>query len=469
MTEQQEDFSIRISPDCMSATLGVCANSDISAATVIAALREMKFAAFDDGCVIETLDKRSGTAISIVIATGIPAIDERPARIDYRIPVADGVSRSIARVEAGQLVANLSPAIAGVDGRDVFGKVIPHRKGDAPQIGRGLSLVKGELISTSQGNVRLYGNLLSVEPLLELVENDVDTLPINFDGDAFTKGSVRGGRIIQVSGSLTVGGAMEAIQLKAGGAVNVKGGVIGRQKGKFVVGADLRCRFISGGLLIVGGDLLVQSEITDSRITCIGRVSVAHGPIFGGLIAANSGISCTVLGNANGTPTIVEAGDGLACRSFIASTKALIEANQKRVAEVRSKIEPLLQKLKHLNAMQKEKATELLYEAGELEAQTRTMAAGLEDQIRLYREKSIAEIEVKKAVMPGVTIRFAGVETTLQAALRGPCTLATRKTGSSSEIVVIDGIDHSQTVLPSRAVKTDELTGDTAAPKSKAA
>jgi uncharacterized protein (DUF342 family) len=450
-------FRIDLSPDRTVATLVIEPRAEVSAAAVIAVLKEMKVVGFDDGVVIQSIDSRKRQAVSVAVATGTPAVDARPERIAFRVPVADGVTCTIAKVESGQVIGTLLPVVAGSDGMDVFGQTIAHRQDPPPfQMGRNLSNVKGEIIATARGNLRAGEGTASVEPLLELLDNRDDHSAIVFDGDAFVKGSCSEGRTIELTGSLTVGGAIESVRLKTGGSVHVKGGVIANQKGRLVVGGDLRCRFISGGSIVAAGNVHVQSEIIRSRIACSGRVAVERGAIHGGWVAATGGIVCQVLGHPSGTPTVVEAGEGVTSQSFSASTKAQIEANRKRVSEVRTRIEPLLQQMKLLTSQQREKATELLYEAEELEAATDKMAAELESQSSKLHEKERAEVIVTEIIHSGVIVRFATIETVLSSALRGPLILAPRKSGHGIEIVLIDGTDQSKTVLPSRPIHPNE-------------
>ena len=384
---QDVAFKIEVSEDRLTATVAIAEGAKVSAAEIIAALREMKVTPFDDGAINEAVEKPKAEAISIVAARGTPAVDERPKKIEYRVPVADEVACAIAKVEAGQVVATLSASVPGTDGVDVFGQPIAHKKDETFKIGRNLSLVKDEITANAAGNLRLSGNSLSVEPFLELRDDDHDMAPVTFDGDVLVKGCVSEGRVLELSGSLTVGGAIEAVQLKTGGPVNVKGGIIGKAKGKYVVGGELRCRFISGGSIVAAADVHVQSEIVQSHLICSGRLTVAHGAISGGDISANGGISCKVLGHSGGAPTVVEAGTGKAFRSLVAATNSQIDANRKRVAEVRAKIEPLMRQQKLLTPQQKEKATELLFEAGEMEEKTAQMSKELDDQIRQVSEK----------------------------------------------------------------------------------
>jgi uncharacterized protein (DUF342 family) len=443
-------FRIEISADRMTATLLLEQGAEVSAVTVINKLRDMKIANFDDGIVIEVLEKRKTEALSKVVAEGVPAVDDKPERVEYRVPVADGRACISNKVTTGQIIAIVTPEVPGTDGKDVFGEIVERKKNPLPlQVGRNLLQGKGKVISELNGNLRLSGNLLSVEPLLEVRGDDGNMAPVNFDGDSAIKGSLNEGRSLQITGSLTVGGAVEAVQLKVGGSVHIQGGIIGKQKGRYIVGGDLRCRFISGGFIVSGRDVMVQSDITDSRIACGGKLSVAQGVIFGGALSANSGLSCITLGHPGGTPTLIEAGAGIVSRSISISATSQIELNQKRIHIVRSTIDPLLKMMKTLTPQQREKVTELLYEADELDLATKKLIADLEQQLRDLSGRASAQICVEKVIHAGVTVRFPTVKTVFVSSIKGPLILEPHTAGGVTEIFLIDQTGQSRTLLPS--------------------
>jgi uncharacterized protein (DUF342 family) len=445
-------FTINVSPDRMTVTVAFTAGAAVTAAAVIAALREQKLASFDDGVVMEALGG-SVPAEPIVVATGRPPVAPRPAKLDLCVPVADATAATVAKVEAGQVVAEFCPAVAGKDGADVFGQsVAAVADAGEPEIGRNLTAEKGVLSAKCRGNLRLRGNVLSVEPLLEIHETDANAAPVEFDGDAVVKGVLSEGRVLAVTGCVTVAGALEAVQLKCGGSLNVKGGLLGKQKGRYWVGGDLRCRFISAGTIYVGGDVHAQSEVINTRLVCAGRVNVAHGPIYGGTVAANGGILCKSLGHPSGTPTIVEVGESDAVMQPVNAQVAQIAANNSKVGLVRAKIEPLLRNMRQLTAVQKERATELLYEADEIEGQTKRMSAEVERRRAAMRERAAYEVRVTEALHAGVTIRLGSIETILVASLQGPLVITTRKRELVTEVVLVEQGTRSCIVLPSHAV-----------------
>jgi len=447
-----DGVEIAISSDRMTVTLNIQHGAEASSSDIIAQLRALKIARFDDGMVIEAIEHSKKGNKSLEVANGVAPVDDRPGRVEYRVPFAIS-SPSPTKVEVEQVIANVTPGSMGTDGIDVFGQLIERRKSPPSlQIGRNLLEGNGKVICQARGNLQLIENVLSVEPLLEIRGDDGQLAPIVFDGDVAVRGSLDDGRSVEITGCLAVGGALEAVQLNAGGSVMVQGGLIGKQKGRYTIGGDLKCRFISGGIIVVGQDVQVQSDITESSITCGGRLVVDHGVIFGGIIAAIRGLACVTLGNTNGTPTLIEAGNGIAVRSFLVAARTQIEANQKRIQIIRSKIAPLVKVMKALTREQREKATELLFEADDLEMETKKLVADLEIQSRKLNENARAEVAIAKIVHPGVTVRFPDAETIFPTAIKGPLTLTQQKSNGHAQILLTNGTDQSTTILPSTPI-----------------
>jgi len=67
-----EGVQINVSPDRMTVTLSIEQGAKVSASDIITELRALKLARFDDGLVIEALEKRGDGGMSIEVASGLP-------------------------------------------------------------------------------------------------------------------------------------------------------------------------------------------------------------------------------------------------------------------------------------------------------------------------------------------------------------------------------------------------------------
>ena len=66
-----DGVEIKVSADRMAVTLIVQQGAKVTAADVIAKIREAKISRFDDGMVIEAIDQSKNTKASVEVATGV--------------------------------------------------------------------------------------------------------------------------------------------------------------------------------------------------------------------------------------------------------------------------------------------------------------------------------------------------------------------------------------------------------------
>jgi hypothetical protein len=115
-----------------------------------------------------------------------------------------------------------------------------------------------------------------------------------------------------------------------------------------------------------------------------------------------------------------------------------LEGDIARVRKVRGTIEPLLRNQKALTAPQKERATELLYEAGERDEQITQTLNKLQHDLAEANARAQAEVAVTDVLHAGVTIRFPGLETIIRSPLKGPLRIVPQQLGGERCIVLIE-------------------------------
>jgi uncharacterized protein (DUF342 family) len=430
-------FDITVSEDGLSATLTVMAGITLEAALVLAKLVELKIQGFNPAVITDALQKRGDGLLSIVVASGKAPVASRPGRVELKVPANHTAAGGITRVDNGQLVATITAGAAGVDGCDVLGQPVPHQIVEpAIKPGKNLRCSKSNIFATMAGNLRLIGGVLSVAPLLEMVE-DQTFAAVNFDGDVMLKGTLRSDRVVRATGSFSVIGSVEAARIDVQGALVVKGGITGQLRGKCLVGGDLSCRFISAGMLIVGGDVHIESEISNSRIACAGKITVAHGNITGGEIIAGGGIICQFLGHSSRHATTLEVGTDQMARVLATTRGPEIKLLRSRACELRAKLEPLARNLEQLSAHQQDQLKRLLGEAEALETRADQLTAQLKAFDQSQRQNR-NEILVHQMAYPGVTVRFPGATAVIGTILKGPLKLLPKTRGQTTDIFMVD-------------------------------
>ncbi|MBX3376600.1 MAG: DUF342 domain-containing protein [Phycisphaeraceae bacterium] len=271
-------------------------------------------------------------------------------------------------------------------------------------------------------------------PAVHTVKGDL-AATLESAGDVRIGGSVCAGVSVRAGGSLHIGGTIESATVAAGGELIAEGGIVGRGKGRYTAGGSLAARSILAAHVEAGGDVTASVEIANSRLIIAGALLCETGHLYGGHATVNGGLRCGTLGSPGESETIVEVGIDETLRRLSAQHAAAIEANQNRIKRVRSQVEPLLAQQRALTAKQKETATELLYEAGELEERTLSLIRQLRDTVAASLAKAKLEVTVALTIHPGVLLRFPGFEARFDRAVKGPIRIFKDGKGAAARIV----------------------------------
>lgn len=312
------------------------------------------------------------------------------------------------------------------------------------------------IVATVAGIPMLNQNRLWIEPATVVPADAVtSTSSIDAPSHIIVRGSLVDLAKLQSGASIVVANTVDAPQIKCGGDFIVGGGIAGKEKGRCVVGGNLYARFATGAYLDVVGDTIVETEIVGCQVRCRGTVILEEGTILSGEVCGTAGIRCQNLGGASGARTIVEvAGD----RVFFEEAAAQIsdiDKTQAQIEKTRQLVEPLMANQKQLNAAQKEKATELLFQASELEERNNARLQAIRSAYSYIQEHSKAKIEVTGTVYPGAIIRFPLLEATISTPLRGPLCIMLQEQGHQRRIVLRSVGGHSVTPLESRPLISD--------------
>ncbi len=332
----------------------------------------------------------------------------------------------IMTVEAGQSVARVQPQ--------------EEQGPDAPVcIGANVSIAADgrTLIADATGQLCLDHGRIWIEKALE-IDGDVDfaTGNIDFANDVVVRGSILDLFQVTSGGSVLVGKTVEAATVRCGCDLVVRGGIAGKEKGSCVATRDIRARYVSNAHLEAGRNIVIESQVSNSVVSCGGRLRV-DGPILAGQVSAVGGIRCDMVGCESGLPTILSAGIDDSFERSSAGQVAEIEHKLLQARKVRDTVEPLLRNQKQLTAPQKEKATELLFEASEVEEQAAKKLAELRAQFEHIRACGKQMIHVKQRVNAGVTIRLPGVEAIIAFPIAGPVQFVPRELAGQIRIAAV--------------------------------
>lgn len=236
----------------------------------------------------------------------------KTALFDLDRPFASPLPDTVARVSAGQAIAELRGGSPGHPGLNVLGEEIPA-VGSAMmpfRLGEGIAPAEARSMwaAAVSGTPVVDGNKHDVVPFYVVNGNLSSTEPVRFAGHVLVTGAVHGPVEIRCR-DLYVGAALECADVEATGDVYIQGRIVGKKQGTIRAGGSIWAHTISDAVVEAMGDIVVRDSIVYSEVTSNGRVVVTskQGAIFGGAVTALKEIRAGKIGSdfASFTSTVV--------------------------------------------------------------------------------------------------------------------------------------------------------------------
>jgi uncharacterized protein (DUF342 family) len=244
---------------------------------------------------------RNGSSIDgILAAEGIrPFAGVEPA-VEYKFEISSEPGDMAVDVEKGQLLAVKRKLKPPVDGITVTGKQTTFPPIRDIEVRTGQNIEKEEqedfiyYRAAADGRLTFENKIMSIFPVLE-IENNVDSNVgnIHFKGDVKIGGDVMPDFTVEAEGRITIGGSAIACKLKASNDVEVRLGIVGKNKGEVYSGADIRAAFVENAVLKAAYDVTVKTGIIGSQVDCGGELKIAmpRSRVVGSTIKAARGIT----------------------------------------------------------------------------------------------------------------------------------------------------------------------------------
>ncbi len=370
--------------------------------------------------------------VDYVFAKGTPPVNGEDARIEYFFNTnlnlrpkknEDGSVdyrelNTISRVEEGQMLAKLHPAVPGKPGVDVYGGPVQGRQLKTLKLdfsnNISLSEDKTEIYSNVTGHASLVNGKVFVADVYD-VPADVDNATGNivYDGNVTIKGNVKTGFSVTAKGDIIVEGVVEAAYLSAGGQVIVKRGINGRSKGRVEAKGNIISKFIENAVVVSGGFIetgcILHSQVSAEEDI---RVSGKKGFVSGGLIRAGNLVEAQTIGSAMGTVTQVEVGAPPAVKVHYDE----LGQEAAKVKESLDKMRPILvnfnEKLKKKEAVAPERMQHVQAIAQNYKKEQEKLAELQAEMKQLHGKIQMsnnAKIKIKGTIYPGVSITISDV------------------------------------------------------------
>ena len=219
-------------------------------------------------------------------------------------------------VAEGDRVLEYLPAKSGQEGFTVTGeKLQPRDQQKSAMIAfkPGENLIpgseKGTFVAKVPGQIQIRANTICIKPVL-VIDEDISlrTGDIEFEGNLVIHGNVLTGMSIKVKGNAFIDGMVEQSTIQVGGDLSIINGIQGGPQGRkavISVGGDLRSKFCNNAIVKCEGDMLIESSLLHSEVTCEGTIRILEQGrgIMGGRVRAMLGIETSNLGSHLGVAT----------------------------------------------------------------------------------------------------------------------------------------------------------------------
>jgi len=236
-------------------------------------------------------------------------------RIEYFFSARDDSSPRPQSLGDGRVDFHELGLIENVVVGQVLARIPPGEEGGGPDafpVGENVYVPEENprvLVAAVNGHVFWKDGKIHVSPVY-VVEGDVDfsTGNVVFVGRLVVKGSIRAGFKVRAQ-ELLVEGDVEGADIKVGEGMEVKGGVIGGEKGRVECGG-LKAMYALGAKVEAKGDVVLEKSSRNSVILAEGEIRVEGDPgaIIGGEVRAAKGIKARWVGARWGIPTEVVVG-----------------------------------------------------------------------------------------------------------------------------------------------------------------
>lgn len=239
----------------------------------------------------------------------------------------------VTSVSVGDPLMRRIPPTRGIPGCNVRGETLPCRDGqDRPfrHVGLGTQLCPDDpdlLVAAEAGLPTIGPDHVRVDPVLWLPAVDVGTGHIQFAGTVVVAGDVTSGLQIEAGRDVIVAGTVEAAEIRAGGNVELRGGMVGQGQGRVTAGGSITARYLDNVAVSAGEDLYFEETLSHCQVTvCRDVIAVStlgRGQVMGGRLQAGRQVRVRLLGAPAGTFTSLAVG---------VVDQAQIERAQSRVA-----------------------------------------------------------------------------------------------------------------------------------------
>lgn len=368
----------------------------------------------------------------------------------------DHYNRSAFRmVEAGRVIGQVVPPTTGEDGRDVFGRTIPAKWGKEAKLQHDESVMRdaaGNLIAQQEGVLVRRDGKVTIRQVLEVNDNvDFSTGNIDFKGDVIVHRGIKDKFHLKAQGNIEVRGLIEAADVEAGGDFDAQGGMAGRELGGVTVGGNMHARYLDNVHGEIQGNLAVDREMINCRLTVHGNVEADHGAIIGGTMNATGAVKVSTVGSQAGVNTELVLGSVPKMEPHAERLQTIVEKLQKRQEDLMAEEKQIKTMSRKPTAQDRERQTEIMFELASLGEKLSEGQLAHEAVQGYLDEHRTLDLTVERRLFNGVSLRVGSRRYLFKDPHRGPLRV---KFDQQREVVVQIG----ETASPQSLARVAQVT-----------
>ncbi len=377
-------------------------------------------------------------------------------------PVDFYTFNSILTVEVDALIGSIAPGVPARHGVTVRGEKL-EGNGVPKKLKLHETLTRNpedptKIISRVAGRVAVLQNILKIDEVVE-IPGDIgfDTGNIDTHVDVHIKGKVTELFEVKTARSMSVGASIEAAKVIAGRDVVVRRGVVGRHAGVVMAGGDIITKHASEANLVALGDIKVGKQLMNSHVCVSGTLDAECAAVIGGSLYAGRLVAVKNLGSEANIPTRIVAGVRPEFVRELAMIQRRIERTRNAVQKITDLIQPLLDGSREIDRDRKARSEALIAQADEVASGLTDVEKRKEELIAgIYPEENAA-VKVSGVIHTNVIVRVGDRETQFRKELKGPVSIEKRKIKNVTQLVAVNQLSGSVTVLNGERCTPEEL------------
>jgi uncharacterized protein (DUF342 family) len=379
-------------------------------------------------------------------------------------------------VDAGDVIGHVTPPEPAATGVDVHGHELPVRNQPREfRLGENVALADDGMtvVALEPGRVQHSPWEIAVLCVLDIADNvDFSVGHIDSPTPVCVRGNIQDLFRVRTAKWLSVGGAIEAAEVEAADFIEVRGGILNRDKGYVKAGGKLNAKFCAEATVDAEGDITIGKEVLNSKLRTQSRVIIPNGAVIGGKVYARIGVEARTLGSDAGVPTSISVGIP---EELLRDAKTVEVDNVRRrrsVKKIRDIITPVMDHGDMLAEHQRVRATELLARTDDIESRIEQTEEALKNGLAAIFVPSATNtgdtdgesgpheigpyVLFQSKVCQGVTVRIDDKVTSFVKEMKGPIRICKRRVKNHTILAAINQLTGSVIELNSRKFEFED-------------